>query len=72
MDCHIENNHFVVSVKWKDGIRTVNHFPVAGFPVEDPVNHRYLGNIKGERALEILKQYAADYECQKFSWRNFV
>ena len=72
LDYHIKNNHFVVSVRWKDGIRTVKHFPVAGFTVVDPVDHRHLGNIGGEKALEILKQHAGDYEYQKFSWRDFM
>jgi len=73
LDYHIDNGQYVVDVRWKDGVRTTNHFPVAGFPIVDPVSGaRMLKNMQGEKALELLKQHAAEYAYNDFSWIDFV
>lgn len=72
LDYHIDNDHYVVNVKWKDGIKTVQHFPVVGFTVVNPATKKYIGNIEGKKALEILQQHAGDFNHQEFSWRDFI
>jgi hypothetical protein len=68
----VENNHYVVDVRWKDGEKSENHFPIAGFTVVNPKNNECLGKIRGEKALEILQQHAGEYTREDFSWRDFV
>jgi hypothetical protein len=72
LDYRIDNNHYVVDVRWKDGSKTTQHFPVVSFPVVDPINHQHLGNMEGERALGILQEHAHEYTHGEFSWRDFL
>ena len=67
-----ENNHYVVNIRWKDGVETESHFPSRGFEVVNPSTGERLGFMKGERALQILKEHAAEYANNEFSWRNFM
>jgi len=69
----IENDRYVVNVRWKDGPETERQFPVAGFDVVDPGNgNKHLGSIKGKDALKILQDHAGEYDHEEFSWRNFL
>lgn len=68
----IENNHFVINIRWKDGKKTEEHFPVKGFPVKDPVTGETKHLIEGKRALKILEENAAKMTTDEFSWLNFV
>lgn len=70
----IENNHYVVDIRWKDGHKTEEHFPVAGFPVIDPATgkKRGSGHIDGKQALKILEENASKMTADEFSWLDFV
>ena len=68
----IENNHFVVDIRWKDGHKTEEHFPVKGFPVVDPATGEKRRPIDGKKALEILEKNAAKMTADEFSWLDFV
>ncbi|MEK7121082.1 MAG: hypothetical protein AAB857_00060 [Patescibacteria group bacterium] len=68
----IENNHYVANIRWKDGHETEEHFPVAGFPVVDPVTGEKRHSIDGRRALKILEENAAKMTADEFSWLDFA
>ncbi len=68
----IENNHYVVDIRWKDGKVVEEHFPVIGFPVVDLKTGEKLGHIDGKRALKILEENASEMTIDEFSWLNFV
>lgn len=68
----IENNHYVVNVRWKDGHETEEHFPVRGFPIEDPATGEKRNPIDGKRALKILEENASKVTANEFSWLDFV
>jgi hypothetical protein len=71
-DVKIENHHYVVSIIWKDGKKSLTHFPENGFVVADPVTHEKIGHLSGEEALEILKENCTEYNMEDFSWIPFV
>jgi len=70
----IENNHYVVSLRWKDGQETGEHFPVKGFSIVDPATGKKwgVGHIDGKKALKILEENAAKMTADEFSWRDFL
>jgi len=68
----IENNHYIVSIRWRDGVETDKHFPVSGFPVVDPKTDKSLGHINGNKALKILEKNSAEMTADEFSWLDFV
>ncbi|OGN08857.1 MAG: hypothetical protein A3J46_03125 [Candidatus Yanofskybacteria bacterium RIFCSPHIGHO2_02_FULL_41_11] len=68
----IENNHYVVNIRWKDGHEVEEHFPVRGFPVVDPATGESRRSIDGRRALKILEENAANMTADEFSWLNFA
>ncbi|HEY4474682.1 MAG TPA: hypothetical protein VJC06_02060 [Candidatus Paceibacterota bacterium] len=67
----IENNHYVVDIRWKDGHETEEHFPVKGFPVVNPKTKEVHNSIEGKRALKILEENADKMTAEEFSWLNF-
>ncbi|MDO8558204.1 MAG: hypothetical protein Q7S09_03380 [bacterium] len=67
-----EDNHYIVSVRWKDGLESESHFPVRGFEVVNPATGKHLGFIRGEKAVDILKKHAAEFSRGEFSWQGFV
>jgi len=71
-DVKIENNHYVVSIIWKNGEKSASHFPVNGFTVVNPKTNQQLGYMSGERAVSILKEYSAKYNREDFSWIPFL
>ena len=68
----IENNNYVVSVTWKDGMKSESHFPEKGFEVFDPKTKDRLGFISGEKAISILKEHSSKYNLEDFSWIPFL
>ena len=68
----IENNHFVVDIRWKDGKEVEEHFPIIGFSVVDPTTGEKHGHIDGKRALKILEENTAKMTADEFSWLDFV
>jgi len=70
----IENNHYVISLRWKDGHETEEHFPIKGFPVVNPVTGEKWGegHMDGKKALKILEENAANMTAEEFSWRDFL
>lgn len=71
-DIKVENNHYVVDIVWKDGQKSLTHFPERGFEVVNPRTNEKLGYISGEKALEILKEYSSEYNMTDFSWIPFL
>ncbi len=67
----IENNHYVVDIRWKDGHETEEHFPVKGFPVVNPETGAVHDPIEGKKALKILEENADKMTAEEFSWLNF-
>lgn len=67
----VENDHYIVDIRWKDGHETEEHFPVKGFPVVDPKTKEVHDPIEGKRALKILEENAANMTADEFSWLNF-
>ena len=51
----IENGHFIVDIRWKDGYEMEEHFPIIGFPVVNPATGERRGHIDGKSALKILE-----------------
>jgi hypothetical protein len=72
LEYHMENGHYAVSVRWKDGVETVKRFPVVGITIVDPVTQNKIGRIEGKKALEILQKNAGEYNHGEFSWRDFL
>jgi hypothetical protein len=68
----IENNYYVVSIIWKDGTKSVKHFPTNGFIVANPKTNQNLGFISGKNAVSILKEHSSKYNREDFSWIPFV
>jgi hypothetical protein len=68
----IEDHHYIVDIRWKDGKESQHNFPEKGFPVVDPQTHQKLGFISGEKALRILENNAALLNEEDFSWIDFV
>ena len=69
----IENNHYVVNIRWKDGKEVEEHFPVKGFPVVNPATGKFIKkNLPGKDALKILEENAAKMTADEFSWLDFV
>lgn len=71
-DVKIENHHYVVSIIWKDGKKSMSHFPESGFAVFNPRTKQRLGYISAEEAISILKEHSSEYNMEDFSWRHFV
>lgn len=71
-DFKIENNHYVVSVVWKNGEESVSHFPVNGVDIVNPRTHQRLGFLKGKDVLSILEKHSAEYDREDFSLIPFV
>ena len=71
-DEKIENNHYIVTVVWKDGKKNNRVFPENGFNVFDPVTKERLGFISGEKAASILREHASEYDSDSFSWIPFI
>ena len=72
LDYHVDNGHYVVNVRWKDGEKTTKRFPVVGFTIINPANKERLGSMDGKKALAILQEHAGDYAYEEFSWRDFL
>lgn len=68
----VENNHYIVDVRWKDGVETTLHFPVLGFPFMDLQTNQRLKFFTGKEAVVILKKHAGDYAHGEFSWKFFI
>ncbi len=66
-----EFNHYIVKVRWKDGIETELHFPIAGFIVVNPETNEVIRkNLPGKEAVSLLERYAKEYDHGDFSWRK--
>lgn len=73
LNYRIENSHYVVNVRWKDGRETERHFPVRGFPVVNLETGEIIKkNLSGKDALKILEENAANMMADEFSWLDFV
>ena len=69
----IEKDHYVVSIRWKDGQVNEHHFPVKGFPVINPATGEFIKkNLPGKDDLEILRENAGNMTADEFSWLDFV
>lgn len=68
----IENNYYIVGIRWKDGQESEMHFPVGGFPIIDPASRQTLTQIKAEQALALLRQHAAMLTRSEFSWDKLL
>ena len=51
-DVRMENEHYIVSIVWKDGKKNEHHFPASGFPVVDVKTKKLLGYIGGKEAVK--------------------
>ena len=67
-----ENDHFVVSIRWKDGKEDERHFPINGFTVVNPETNQKLGFVKGDKAVKILRDNVATFNEEDFSWADFI
>ncbi|MEK7138795.1 MAG: hypothetical protein AAB799_01300 [Patescibacteria group bacterium] len=67
----IENNHYVVKLRWKNGKETEHHFPEKGFAVFSSDGTR-VGFLRGQDALKILQDHSSNMNKEDFSWLNFV
>lgn len=67
----IENNHYIVGIKWRDGKKVEEHFPVNGFAVVNEAG-KLLGHLSGKKALDILEKNASKLTQDEFSWRDFL
>ncbi|MDO8663232.1 MAG: hypothetical protein Q7K28_00105 [Candidatus Wildermuthbacteria bacterium] len=72
LNYRIENSHYIVNIRWKDGRETERHFPTTGFLVVDPATGEKRGRIDGKKALKILEENTADMTSDAFSWLDFV
>lgn len=68
----IENNYYVVDVCWRDGQESEMHIPMNVFDVVDPETRLRIGKLKGEEALQILIDHAAETTREEFDWRNYI
>ena len=69
----IENGHYIVDIRWKDGHKTEEHFPERGFPVVNPDTGEFIKkNLDSKDALKILEENAANMTAEEFSWLDFV
>ena len=68
----MKNNHFVVSIVWKNGEKSVKHFPGCGFVVVNPNTNEKIGHITGEEAVRILKENVSVHNREDFSWVPFI
>ena len=71
-DVKIKYNECIISITWKDGERSVMHFPKGGFTVVNPSTNEKLGYIEAEKAIDILKKNVSKYDREDFSWRSFL
>ena len=67
----IENHHYVVSLRWKNGKENERHFPEKGLEIVDSGGEK-LGFIRGKDALKILQDNSPNMNEEDFSWRDFV
>ena len=72
LNYRIENGHYIVNVRWKDGRETERHFPTIGFLVVNPTTGEKRGYIDGKKALKILEENTASMTSDEFSWLDFV
>ena len=72
LNYRIENNHYIVDIRWKDGKETEEHFPTTGFSVVNPVTGEKRGHIDGKRALKILEDNTTKMTADEFSWLEFI
>ena len=72
LDYRIENNYYVVHIRWKDGKETEHNFPERGFGVFDPDSGGRKGFINGRDALKILEQHSLNTTEKEFSWLDFI
>jgi len=71
-DVKVEYNECVISIVWKDGEKSVMHFPEDGFTVVNPATNERLGYIEAGEAINILKNNVSQYNREDFSWKLFV
>ncbi|OGN32806.1 MAG: hypothetical protein A3I92_02520 [Candidatus Yanofskybacteria bacterium RIFCSPLOWO2_02_FULL_43_10b] len=74
LDVKIENDYYIVSIRWADGKENEHHFPEKGFPVVDPETKKKVGAgwIDGKKAVKILRENSANMTEEEFSWTDFV
>ena len=67
LEVKVENNHYIVTVMWKDGIKSQVIFPVIGLKLFDSEGNM-VGKISGEKARLDLEKHSMEYgSCDDFS-----
>jgi len=71
-EVNIENHYCVISIIWKNNVKSTMYFPEKGFNVINPETNQNLGFISAEDAIFILKEYSLKYNKEDFSWILFA
>lgn len=67
-----EKHHYVLDIVWRDGKRGEYSFPESGFEIADPQSKEKLYFMEPQKAIEILKANAKNYNQGEFNWLDFI